>query len=124
MKAGIIPVIAPLSMTSDFETLNVNADAAASAVASALHADKLLFVTDVEGIMDGENRLDTLTPQEIQVLIDDGVISGGMIPKVNSALSALSEDVEEVMIVNGKGAFFTDQAFQGTKIVKEKESVS
>ncbi|ATX83729.1 acetylglutamate kinase [Bacillus velezensis] len=124
MKEGIIPVIAPLSMTSDFETLNVNADAAASAVASALHADKLLFVTDVEGIMDGENRLDTLTPQEIQALIDDGVISGGMIPKVNSALSALSEDVEEVMIVNGKGAFFTDQAFQGTKIVKEKESVS
>ncbi len=52
------------------------------------------------------------------------MISGGMIPKVNSALSALSEDVEEVMIVNGKGAFFTDQAFQGTKIVKEKESVS
>ncbi|MGD2403749.1 acetylglutamate kinase [Bacillus velezensis] len=124
MKEGIIPVIAPLSMTSDFETLNVNADAAASAVASALHADKLLFVTDVEGIMDGESRLDTLTPQEIQALIDDGVISGGMIPKVNSALSALSEDVEEVMIVNGKGAFFTDQAFQGTKIVKEKESVS
>lgn len=48
-----------------------------SAVASALHADKLLFVTDVEGIMDGENRLDTLSPQEIQALIDDGVISGG-----------------------------------------------
>ena len=47
--------------------------------------------------MDGENRLDTLTPQEIQALIDDGVISGGMIPKVNSALSALSEDVEEVI---------------------------
>ncbi|MBA5709761.1 acetylglutamate kinase [Bacillus velezensis] len=124
MKEGIIPVIAPLSMTSDFETLNVNADAAASAVASALHADKLLFVTDVEGIMDGESRLDTLTPQEIQALIDDGVISGGMIPKVNSALSALSEDVAEVMIVNGKGAFFTNQAFRGTKIVKEKESVS
>ncbi|MGG0157355.1 acetylglutamate kinase [Bacillus velezensis] len=124
MKEGIIPVIAPLSMTSDFETLNVNADAAASAVASALHADKLLFVTDVEGIMDGENRLDTLTPQEIQALIDGGVISGGMIPKVNSALSALSEDVAEVMIVNGKGAFFTNQVFRGTKIVKEKESVS
>ncbi|MCC9021389.1 acetylglutamate kinase [Bacillus nakamurai] len=124
MKDGIIPVIAPLSMTSEFETLNVNADVAASAVAAALNADKLIFVTDVEGIMNGQNLLDVLTPQEVQSLIDEGVISGGMIPKVKSALSALGEGVPEVMIVNGKGAFFTDGIFQGTKIVKEKEIVS
>ncbi|KXZ18876.1 acetylglutamate kinase [Bacillus nakamurai] len=124
MKDGIIPVIAPLSMTSEFETLNVNADVAASAVAAALNADKLIFVTDVEGIMNGQNLLDVLTPQEVQSLIDEGVISGGMIPKVKSALSALGEDVPEVMIVNGKGAFFTDGTFEGTKIVKEKEIVS
>ncbi|MDP4523500.1 acetylglutamate kinase [Bacillus halotolerans] len=124
MDEGIIPVIAPLSLTSDYKTLNVNADLAASAVAGALKADKLMFVTDVEGIMKEKQRLDILTPEEIQTLIKQEVITGGMIPKVNSALSALSDQVSEVMIVNGKGSFFTDQTFQGTKIVKAKEAVS
>lgn len=124
MDEGIIPVIAPLSLTSDYKTLNVNADLAASAVAGALKADKLMFVTDVEGIMKEKQRLDILTPEEIQTLIKQEVITGGMIPKVNSALSALSDQVSEVMIVNGKGSFFSDQTFQGTKIVKAKEAVS
>ncbi|MCC2527055.1 acetylglutamate kinase [Bacillus halotolerans] len=124
MDEGIIPVIAPLSLTSDYKTLNVNADLAASAVAGALKADKLMFVTDVEGIMKEKQRLDILTPEEIQTLIKQEVITGGMIPKVNSALSALSDQVSEVMIVNGKGSFFTDQTFQGTKIIKAKEAVS
>ncbi|MBU5246350.1 acetylglutamate kinase [Bacillus halotolerans] len=124
MDEGIIPVIAPLSLTSDYKTLNVNADLAASAVAGALKADKLMFVTDVEGIMKEKQRLDILTPEEIQTLIKQEVITGGMIPKVNSALSALSDQVSEVMIVNGKGSFFSNQTFQGTKIVKAKEAVS
>ncbi|MEK3710737.1 acetylglutamate kinase [Bacillus sp. FSL K6-1005] len=124
MDEDIIPVIAPLSLTSDYKTLNVNADLAASAVAGALKADKLMFVTDVEGIMKEKQRLDILTPEEIQTLIKQEVITGGMIPKVNSALSALSDQVSEVMIVNGKGSFFSDQTFQGTKIVKAKEAVS
>ncbi|WP_339192300.1 acetylglutamate kinase [Bacillus sp. FSL K6-1003] len=124
MDEGIIPVIAPLSLTSDYKTLNVNADLAASAVAGALKADKLMFVTDVEGIMKEKQRLDILTPEEIQTLIKQEVITGGMIPKVNSALSALSDQVSEVMIVNGKGSFFSNQTFEGTKIVKAKEAVS
>ncbi|MCY8103301.1 acetylglutamate kinase [Bacillus mojavensis] len=124
MDEGIIPVIAPLSLTSDYKTLNVNADLAASAVAGALQADKLMFVTDVEGIMKEKQRLDILTPEEIQTLIKQEVITGGMIPKVNSALSALSDQVSEVMIVNGKGSFFSNQTFEGTKIVKAKEAVS
>ncbi|MCY9203701.1 acetylglutamate kinase [Bacillus atrophaeus] len=124
MEEGIIPVIAPLSMTSDYKTLNVNADLAASAVAEALKADKLMYVTDVEGIMKKQKRLDILSPQEIDELIEQGVISGGMIPKVKSALSALSGRLKEVMIVNGKGSFFSGKTFQGTKIVKEKETVS
>ncbi|MCY8472309.1 acetylglutamate kinase [Bacillus halotolerans] len=124
MDEGIIPIIAPLSLTSDYKTLNVNADLAASAVAGALKADKLMFVTDVEGIMKEKQRLDILTPEEIQTLIKQEVITGGMIPKVNSALSALSDQVSEVMIVNGKGSFFSNQTFQGTKIVKAKEAVS
>ncbi|MFP9202948.1 acetylglutamate kinase, partial [Enterococcus faecalis] len=76
-------------------TLNVNADLAASAVAGALEADKLMFVTDVDGIMKEKQRLDVLTPKEIQMLIKQEVITGGMIPKVNSALSALSDQVSE-----------------------------
>ncbi|MDR4227129.1 acetylglutamate kinase [Bacillus mojavensis] len=124
MDEDIIPVIAPLSLTSDYKTLNVNADLAASAVAGALKADKLMFVTDVEGIMKEKQRLDILTPEEIQTLIKQEVITGGMIPKVNSALSALSDQVSEVMIVNGKGSFFSNQTFEGTKIVKAKEAVS
>lgn len=124
MEKSIIPVIAPLSMTSDCKTLNVNADLAASAVAGALEADKLMFVTDVDGIMKEKQRLDVLTPEEVHTLIKQEVITGGMIPKVNSALSALSDQVSEVMIVNGKGSFFTEQTFQGTKIVKAKEAVS
>lgn len=90
----------------------------------ALEADKLMFVTDVDGIMKEKQRLDVLTPKEIQMLIKQEVITGGMIPKVNSALSALSDQVSEVMIVNGKGSFFAEQTFQGTKIVKAKEAVS
>ncbi|MFN2747095.1 MULTISPECIES: acetylglutamate kinase [unclassified Bacillus (in: firmicutes)] len=124
MEKGFIPVIAPLSMTAACETLNVNADLAASAIAGALRADKLMFVTDVKGIMKNENMLSALTPEEIEKLIAAGVISGGMIPKVNSAVAALSEQMEEVMIVSGKGSFLKEDAFIGTKIIKQKEAVS
>ncbi|MBS4162200.1 acetylglutamate kinase, partial [Klebsiella pneumoniae] len=79
MEQGFIPVIAPLSMTENCETLNVNADLAASAVAGALNADKLMFVTDVKGIMKDENMISSITPEEIKRYISDGVIHGGMI---------------------------------------------
>ena len=99
------------------------ADLAASAVAGAMKADKLMFVTDVEGILKNGELLDVVTEQEALSLIDEGIISGGMIPKVQSALSALSGDVDEVMIVNGKGSIFTGETFKGTRIVKQKEAV-
>lgn len=124
MEKGFIPVIAPLSMTDGCETLNVNADLAASAVAAALRADKLMFVTDVKGIMKNEEMLKELTPEDIESLIAEGVISGGMIPKVHSAKEALTDEVEEVMIVSGKGSFLTKDDFIGTKIIKQKEAVS
>lgn len=124
MEKEFIPVIAPLSMTENCETLNVNADMAASAVAGALHADKLMFVTDVKGIMKDGSMLSSVTPEEIERLIVGGVISGGMIPKVNSAVAALTDAVDEVMIVSGKGSFLAKDTFAGTKIIKEKEAVS
>ncbi len=111
-------------MTDGCETLNVNADLAASAVAAALHADKLMFVTDVKGIMKNEEMLKELTPADIESLIAEGVISGGMIPKVHSAKEALTDEVDEVMIVSGKGSFLTKDDFIGTKIIKQKEAVS
>ncbi|MED2944046.1 acetylglutamate kinase [Bacillus swezeyi] len=123
MEKGFIPVIAPLSMTDGCETLNVNADLAASAVAGALHADQLMFVTDVKGIMKNDEMLSALTPEEVEDLIAEGVISGGMIPKVNSAAAALTGQVNEVMIVSGKGSFLREDAFIGTKIMKQKEAV-
>ncbi|KKB73372.1 MULTISPECIES: acetylglutamate kinase [Bacillus] len=123
MEKGFIPVIAPLSMTENCETLNVNADLAASAVAGALRADKLMFVTDVKGIMKDGSMLSSVTPEEVERFIAVGVISGGMIPKVNSAVAALTDAVDEVMIVSGKGSFLAKDAFVGTKIIKEKEAV-
>lgn len=76
MEKQFIPVIAPLSMTEECQTLNVNADLAASAVAGAMKADKLMFVTDVEGILKNGELLDVVTEQEALKLIDEGIISG------------------------------------------------
>jgi acetylglutamate kinase len=124
MDEGFIPVIAPLASTESCQTLNVNADLAASAVAGELKADKLMYVTDVSGILNNGKLEEELTPENIRELIFSEVITGGMIPKVESALSALSECVKEVMIVNGKGSFLSKNDFIGTKIIKEKEYVS
>lgn len=123
MDDGFIPAIAPLALTESCQTLNVNADLAASAVASELNADKLMYVTDVSGIINNGKLESELTPADIKELISSEVITGGMIPKVESAMSALSERVKEVMIVNGKGSFLANDTFTGTKIIKEKEHV-
>lgn len=123
MDDGFIPVIAPLALTDNCQTLNVNADLAASAVASELNADKLMYVTDVSGIINNGRLESELTPEGIKELISADVITGGMIPKVESALSALRGRVNEVMIVNGKGSFLSKNTFIGTKIMKEKEHV-
>ncbi|XWN31991.1 MAG: acetylglutamate kinase [Devosia sp.] len=99
----IIPVIAPVAPGADGETYNINADTFAGAIAGALGATRLLFLTDVDGVMDAEGRLlDELTVAEARRLMAAGVISGGMVPKVETCIAALERGVEGVVILNGK----------------------
>lgn len=101
--AGTIPVIAPLGAGDNGETFNINGDTAAGAIAAALKADRLLLLTDVEGVKDGEGDLVTeLTPGQIRQLRCEGVIAGGMIPKTQTALDALENGVRAVVILDGR----------------------
>ena len=103
LGAELIPVIAPVAPGKDGETYNVNADTFAGAIAGALNAARLLFLTDVPGVLDKQgNLLKELTVAEVHALIADGTISGGMIPKVETCIEALSRGVEGVVILNGK----------------------
>jgi acetylglutamate kinase len=101
----MIPVIAPVAPGRDGHTYNINADTFAGAIAGALAATRLLFLTDVPGVLDGEgNLIKQLTVDEARAMIADGTISGGMIPKVETCIEALEKGVEGVVIVNGKTA--------------------
>ncbi|WP_181700021.1 acetylglutamate kinase [Chthonobacter albigriseus] len=102
-KEELIPVIAPVAPGVDGETYNVNADTFAGAIAGALGATRLLFLTDVPGVLDRDGRLiKELSVGDARALIADGTISGGMIPKVETCIDALALGVEGVVIVNGK----------------------
>ena len=99
----LIPVLAPISMGEDGETYNVNADTFAGAIAGALGAKRLLFLTDVPGVLDADKKLiERLSAEEIRHLIADGTITGGMIPKVQTCLYAIEQGVEGVVILDGK----------------------
>ncbi len=100
---GIIPVISPISLGEDGQTYNVNADEAAGAIAAALSARMLDFVSNVPGVLQGERLLPHLTPAQADALIRDGIVTGGMIPKVRTALDALGRGVAGVRIVNLAG---------------------
>jgi acetylglutamate kinase len=103
LGAELIPVIAPVAPGKDGETYNVNADTFAGAIAGALNAVRLLFLTDVPGVLDKQGKLiKELTVADAKRLIADGTISGGMIPKVETCIEALARGVEGVVIVNGK----------------------
>lgn len=102
-KEDLIPVVAPVAPGLDGETYNVNADTFAGAIAGALSAKRLLFLTDVDGVLDRDRQLiKELTVTEAKRLIDDGTISGGMIPKVETCIDAVERGVEGVVILNGK----------------------
>ena len=102
-KSEIIPVLAPVCPGEDGETYNVNADTFAGAIAGALGATRVLFLTDVPGVLDENKQLiKELSRAEAQRLIDEGVITGGMIPKVETCFEALDRGVEAAVILNGK----------------------
>lgn len=117
-----IPVVAPIALDADGKALNVNADTAAGRIAAALGAAKLVLMTDVEGVKDNEgNLLRSLRAREAERLIGEGVIGGGMIPKVRCALKAVDSGVEKAHIVDGRRRhallleIFTDEGV-GTEI--------
>lgn len=99
----LIPVLAPIAAGDDGETYNVNADTFAGAIAGALRAKRLLFLTDVPGVLDAEGKLiEQLSADAIRHLIAEGVVTGGMIPKVETCLYAIEQGVEGVVILDGK----------------------
>lgn len=117
-----IPVIAPIGSDPEGRTYNINADAVAGAVAASLKAEKLLLLTDIKGIVDGQGRLiPTLSRKEATRLIKQGVIREGMLPKVQSALSAVEGGVNKAHIIDGRVAhallleIFTDKGI-GTEM--------
>tara|TARA_R110002124_G_scaffold133942_6_gene296496 strand:- start:15160 stop:16062 length:903 start_codon:yes stop_codon:yes gene_type:complete len=102
-RSELIPVIAPVAPGRDGNTYNINADTFAGAIAGSLGAKRLLFLTDVPGVLDKNGTLiPELSVREAKDLIADGTISGGMIPKVETCFAALEDGVEGVVILNGK----------------------
>lgn len=101
--AGMIPVVAPIGIGADGETYNINADTMAGAIAAALGAKRLFLLTDVAGVLDKQGELLTdLVPDDIARLQADGTISGGMIPKLETCLSAVQGGVDAAVILDGR----------------------
>ncbi len=123
-KENFIPIIAPVGVGEEGETYNINADLVAGKIASALKAEKLILLTDVEGVMDEKHQLiPTLDMKQAKRFIGQKVISSGMIPKVNCCLDALEEGVAKTHIIDGRVEhailleIFTDIGI-GTQITK------
>lgn len=124
---GYIPVIAPIGVGKDKESFNINADYVAAEVAGALQAEKLLLLTDIEGIYadyhDKSSLISTLTRKEAQSMIEEGAIAGGMIPKVEACLRALEAGANKTHIIDGRQPHslllevFTPEGI-GTEVVK------
>lgn len=120
INSGHIPVITPIAINHKGEKLNVNADYAAAAVAIGLEAEQCLFVTDVDGIIVENRVMAELDKSDVKELIANGTIYGGMIPKVESALSAIDTGLKSVMIVNGKKVFFENDQWLGTRVCRKE----
>lgn len=131
LEKDFLPIICPIGMDDKFQSYNINADDAACAIAKAIKAEKLAFLTDIEGVYkDYENKeslISELTVSEARELIQDGFIGGGMLPKLNNCIEAIEEGVSRVHILDGRIAhcllleFFTNKGI-GTAILDDKET--
>ena len=102
-QSDIIPVIAPIGVGARGETYNINADTVAGAVAAAVRATRLLLLTDVAGVLDGDGKLVIeITAAAARQMIAEGVVNGGMIPKVETCLDAVERGVEAAVILDGR----------------------
>lgn len=102
-RDGFIPVVAPVGVGPHGETLNINADYVASAIASAVRAEKLILLTDVPGVSDVRGRvISTISRRDIKRMTEKGVVSGGMIPKVQACMDALKGGVKKTHIIDGR----------------------
>jgi acetylglutamate kinase len=124
MQAGFVPVIAPIGVDEDGLSHNINADEAAGAIAAGLRAEKLMLLTDVEGVLDAKNQLiSQMSVEQCRSLIVDGTIKGGMIPKMECCIQALSGQVARTHVVDGRVVhavlleIFSDDAGIGTLLV-------
>ena len=122
VSGGFVPVIAPVAVDAEGRSLNVNADTVAGAVAAATKAEKLVLMTDIDGVRGADGEIaSSMSAAEVRQLIEDGVISGGMIPKVQCALDAIDAGVRKVHVIDGRVQhaalleIFTDRGI-GTEI--------
>ena len=128
LERDFLPIVCPIGMDANYETYNINADDAACAIAQAMQAEKLAFLTDIEGVYkdpeDKSTLISELTLSEARALIADGFIGGGMLPKLKNCMTAIEEGVSRVHILDGRVAhcllleFFTEKGI-GTAILKE-----
>lgn len=126
-----LPIVCPIGMDDNFETYNINADDAACAIAKAVDAEKLAFLTDIEGVYkdkdDPNTLISELTVEEAKGLIGEGYIGGGMLPKLNNCIDAIEQGVNRVHILDGRIAhcllleFFTNKGI-GTAIIGDKDT--
>ena len=132
LEKDFLPIVAPVGLDDDFNTYNINADDAACAIAKAVGADKLVFLTDIEGlykdINDKSSFISRLTAGQAEELINGGIIGGGMRPKLNNCTSAIRNGVNRVHILDGRVPhcllleIFTNEGV-GTAIISDDEEV-
>ena len=130
LEKDFLPIICPIGLDDDFVTYNINADDAACAIAKAVDAEKLAFLTDIEGVYedpeDKNSLISELTVKEARELLDSGHIGGGMLPKLNNCIDAIENGVSRVHILDGRIAhcllleIFTNKGI-GTAILSERE---
>ena len=130
LENDYLPIVAPIGLDESFQTYNINADDAACAIAKAVGADKLVFLTDIEGlykdINDRDSFISRITASEANKLIEDGFIGGGMLPKLNNCTSAIENGVNRVHILDGRIPhcllleIFTNSGV-GTAIIRDED---